>query len=68
MRVFYGQVLVHFSDNYDYQDIRKDYIHNEVQNIAMDWGFYAYVLDRQYAARIQDVRTYAGVSRDIISR
>ena len=25
------QVMIHFSDNYDYQDIRKNYLTNEVQ-------------------------------------
>lgn len=26
------EVLLHFSDNYDYQDVRRDYLRNEVRN------------------------------------
>ena len=29
------EVLMLFSDNFDYQDIRKDFIHNECQNVEM---------------------------------
>ena len=62
------EVLVHFSDNYDYANIRNDYIHNEVQNAALAWRFFGHFIENEYAARVHDPRTYDAVCRDIVSR
>lgn len=62
------EVLVHFNDNYDYADIRQDYVHNEVQNAALAWRFFAHFIENEYAARVHDPRTYDAVSRDIVAR
>jgi translation initiation factor eIF-2B subunit epsilon len=61
-------VLDHFRDNYDYRDIRQDYMHNEVQNKDMGYKFFAYLTQDQYAARIQDPRTYDTISQNILQR
>lgn len=60
--------LVHFSDNYDYQDVRRHYIHNEVLNVDMGWRFNAHILTDAYAALPCDPATYHAVARDVIRR
>ena len=62
------EVLVHFSDNIDYQDIRSDYVHNEVQNLELGYRFFAHVITNEYAARVHCPRTYDSVSKDIVRR
>jgi translation initiation factor eIF-2B subunit epsilon len=62
------ELLLQFSDNFDYQNIRKHFIKNEVVNWDLGMHIYGYVLHKEYAARVQDARTYHSVSRDIIRR
>lgn len=62
------ELILQFSDNYDYQDIRKDFIHNEVSNHALGKHIYGYVLQNEYAARVQDPRSYHSICRDIVTR
>jgi translation initiation factor eIF-2B subunit epsilon len=38
------ELMVQFSDNFDYQDIRKDFIHNEVGNWALGKHIYGYII------------------------
>eukprot|EP00941_MAST-03F_sp_MAST-3F-sp1_P005861 g5861.t1 len=61
------EVLLQFSENYDYQNVRNDYIHNEVVNIELGWKYFAHITN-SFAARIQDLRSYDNISRDIVSR
>ena len=62
------EVLIHFSDNYDYSDIRRDYVHNEVANQELGWKYSAHIIQNAYAARIQDLCTYDSISRDMLRR
>lgn len=57
-----------FSDNFDYQDIRKDFIQNEVSNWALGKHIYGYLIQNEYAARVQDQRSYHTICRDIVTR
>lgn len=43
------EVLVHFSDNYDYKDIYEDYLSKEVDNIEFGYCYYVYFNDNAYA-------------------
>lgn len=61
------EVLIHFNDNYDYQDIRNDYVHNEVST-DLGWRFFAHVIENEYAARVHCPRTYDSISRDVVRR
>eukprot|EP01035_Chromulina_nebulosa_P024030 gene24030-31207_t len=54
------ELMVQFSDNFDYQDIRRDFIRNEVGNVALGKHIYGYV--------IQDPRSYHFICRDIVTR
>lgn len=62
-------VLVQFSDNFDYQDIRRDFVANEVQNYELGSKIYAVPIPRhEYAGRIVDPRTYHAVVMDLCQR
>ena len=64
------KMLLEIAGNYDYQDLRKDYVHNEVQNQDLGYKIFGYELSNptDYAAQVRCWRTYAAVSRDIIRR
>lgn len=47
------EVLVHFSDNYDYKDIYDDYLAKEVENIEFGYQYYGYFNDNSYARCIK---------------
>lgn len=61
-------VLVKFAEDFDYQDVRRDFLHNEVQNYEVGKTFFAKVVTEDFAARVMDPRTYAGVSWAILQR
>lgn len=46
------EVLVHFSDNYDYKDVYDDYLTREVDNIEFGYCYYVYFNDNAYSRRI----------------
>ncbi|KAN0040851.1 hypothetical protein ACTFIV_003387 [Dictyostelium citrinum] len=62
------EVLALFNDNFDFADIRKDFIHDILTSDLLDYKLSAYVLQGEYAARVKDLRTYHSVSKDIIHR
>jgi translation initiation factor eIF-2B subunit epsilon len=62
------EFLVQFSDNFDYQDVRRHFIRNETVNWELGSHMYAYILDKEYAARVHDARTYHNVCHDIVRR
>ncbi|KAL7688966.1 putative W2 domain, nucleotidyl transferase domain, MIF4G-like domain superfamily [Plasmopara halstedii] len=63
-----SEVLLKFAEDFDYQDLRRDFLHNEVQNYELGKKFFAKVVTQEFAARVMDPRTYAGVSRAILQR
>lgn len=62
------EFMLQLSDNFDYQDIRHDFIRNEVVNWELGKHIYAYEIDTEYAARVHDPRTYHYISKDIVTR
>jgi translation initiation factor eIF-2B subunit epsilon len=62
------EVLLQFADNFDYHDIRKQFIHNEVVNWELGMHIFGYVLQNEYAARVHEPRSYHAVCQDIINR
>ncbi|KDO27995.1 hypothetical protein SPRG_22195 [Saprolegnia parasitica CBS 223.65] len=62
------EVLLQFSDNFDYQDMRRDFIRNEVLNYEMGNRIHAHIISKEFAARVHDPRTYAAISHAILQR
>lgn len=61
--------LMQFSDNFDYQDIRKHFIQNESINWELGMHLYGHILENhEYAARVSDPRTYHAVCLDLVNR
>lgn len=63
------ELLLQFSDNFDYQSIRRNFLANEVLNFELGMHIYGYRLPHgEYAARIHDPRSHQQVSLDILRR
>jgi len=62
------EVLFLFTDNFDYQDIRRDFIKGLMSSEILGYKISAHVIQGEYAARVKDLRTYNSVSKDIIHR
>jgi len=64
-------VLARFSDEFDYRDIRREFVANSVaeEEEGLQSKLYAHILGvDEYAARVQDWKTYAAVSHDLLRR
>lgn len=57
-----------FQDNFDYQDIRRDFVHGILTSDLLMKNIHCHVLKEGYAARVKDTKSYAAVSKDILSR
>ncbi|EMD38428.1 hypothetical protein CERSUDRAFT_113582 [Gelatoporia subvermispora B] len=57
-----------FQDNFDYADIRRDFVYGVLTSDLLMKNIYCYVLKEGYAARVADTRSYDAVSKDILSR
>ncbi|KAF5365596.1 hypothetical protein D9758_003234 [Tetrapyrgos nigripes] len=57
-----------FQDNFDYLDIRRDFVHGVLTSDLLMKNIYCYVAKEGYAARVQDTKSYQSISKDIISR
>ena len=64
------EMLASIADNYDYKDLRADYVHNEVRNTDLGYRIFAHEIGgaNEYAARVQDLWTYDAISKHIIKR
>ncbi|THU86422.1 nucleotide-diphospho-sugar transferase [Dendrothele bispora CBS 962.96] len=57
-----------FQDNFDYLDIRRDFVHGVLTSDLLMKNIYCYVAKEGYAARVQDTKSYQSISKDILSR
>ncbi|PCH38105.1 nucleotide-diphospho-sugar transferase [Wolfiporia cocos MD-104 SS10] len=57
-----------FQDNFDYGDIRRDFVHGVLTSDLLMKNIYCYVAKEGYAARVADTRSYDAISKDILSR
>lgn len=62
------EVLLKFAEDFDYQDLRRDFFHNEVQNYELGNKFFVKVVTDEFAARVMDPRTYSGIAHAILQR
>ena len=57
-----------FTENFDYQDLRRDFVHGILTSDLLGKRIYCHVVNDKYAARVRSLQTYDAVSQDIISR
>lgn len=62
------EVLFLFQDNFDYKDLRRDFINGVLGSELLGYELYTDVIDQEYAARVRGLNTYAAVSRDVARR
>lgn len=55
------QVPSLFQDNFDYLDIRRDFVHGIMASDILMKNIYCYVAEDGYAARVQDTRSYESI-------
>jgi translation initiation factor eIF-2B subunit epsilon len=62
-------VLSLFSENFDYQDIRRDFVHGILTSDLLNYTFYAHILpSHSYALRVSHTQRYDTVSKDLMQR
>ncbi|KAG0628658.1 hypothetical protein M758_1G043500 [Ceratodon purpureus] len=61
-------VLTLFTDNFDYQQIRRDFVRGLLSDEIMGNKIFTYEIGREYAARVENLRAYDVVSQDVIHR
>ncbi|TRM61898.1 nucleotide-diphospho-sugar transferase [Schizophyllum amplum] len=57
-----------FQDNFDYSDIRRDFVHGVLTSDLLMKNIHCYVAKDGYAARVKDTKSYEAVSKDILAR
>jgi translation initiation factor eIF-2B subunit epsilon len=62
------QVLMLFTENFDYDDIRDDFIRGVIEDNILGNRLYGHVIKHEYAARCKNLRTYDSISKDIVHR
>ena len=56
-----AQVPSLFQDNFDYLDIRKDFVHGILTSDLLQKNIHCYVAKEGYAARVKDTKSYDSV-------
>ncbi|XP_057961800.1 uncharacterized protein LOC131153477 [Malania oleifera] len=62
------EVLSLFTDNFDYQHLRRHFVKGLLLDDIMGYKIFTYEIRSSYAARIDNFRSYDTVSKDIIQR
>ncbi|KAI9186794.1 hypothetical protein LWI28_020940 [Acer negundo] len=62
------EVLSLFTDNFDYQHLRRHFVKGLLLDDIMGYKIYTHEIHSSYAARIDNYRSYDIVSKDIIQR
>ncbi|KAG5437118.1 hypothetical protein PCANB_001239 [Pneumocystis canis] len=57
-----------FTENFDYQDIRKDFVHGVLTSDFLQKTIHCYVIENNYAACVQSLQAYDVITKDIICR
>lgn len=55
------QVPSLFQDNFDYGDIRKDFVHGVLTSDLLMKNIYCYIAKDGYAARVKDTKSYDSI-------
>ncbi|XP_076881218.1 uncharacterized protein LOC143529278 [Bidens hawaiensis] len=62
------EVLSLFADNFDYQHLRRDFVKGLLEDDIMGYKIFTHEILSDYAARIDNFRSYDSISKDIIQR
>eukprot|EP00898_Chlorokybus_atmophyticus_P000815 jgi/Chlat1/1734/Chrsp13S02153 len=62
------EVLYLFTDNFDYQHLRRDFVRGLLSDEIYANKIHVYELSNEYAARVHNLRSYDAVSRDVVNR
>lgn len=62
------EVLSLFTDNFDYQHLRRHFLKGLLLDDIMGYKIFTYEIHSSYAARIDNFRSYGTISKDIIQR
>lgn len=62
------EVLMLFSDNFDYQNVRRDFISGVLSEEELGNKIFVHEVTKEYAARVHSLRSFDAVSRDIMAR
>ncbi|KAJ3043558.1 hypothetical protein HDV00_004658 [Rhizophlyctis rosea] len=57
-----------FTENFDYQDMRKDFVRGILESDLLGKTIYTHILDAHYAARVSTTQMYDSVSKDVLCR
>ena len=60
------EVLLFFTDNFDYQQLRRDFVKALLGDEVMGYKIFTYEIHSDYAARIDNFRGYDAVIKDIL--
>ena len=61
-------VLMLFTENFDYQDVSRDFMRGVIQSEILSNTLHAHIVTDAYAAFIQSFRTYDAACRDVLLR
>lgn len=62
------EVLMLFSDNFDYQNVKRDFVSGVLSEEELGNKLYVHEVSKEYLARVNSLRSYDAVSRDIMAR
>lgn len=63
------EVLSLWSDNFDYQSVRQGFLSEVLKDYELNGKtVHTYIVTSQYAARVQSLRAYDAVTKDVMSR
>ncbi|KZT26304.1 nucleotide-diphospho-sugar transferase [Neolentinus lepideus HHB14362 ss-1] len=57
-----------FQDNFDWLDLRRDFVHGVLTSDLLMNTIHCYVVKEGYAARVKDTKSYDSISKDILAR
>jgi translation initiation factor eIF-2B subunit epsilon len=62
------KVLKVFTEEFDYRDIREDFLSGVLGSEIFGLRIFTHIVTGEYAARLQDLRTYSSLSKDVMQR
>lgn len=62
------EVLMLFSDNFDYQNIKRDFASGVLSEEELGNKLFVHAVSKDYVARVHSFRSYDAVSRDVMAR